>query len=77
MNYYIKMGKIKIFGLGKRSFSFFIKLIGMSTVHEVLTARHMGMKAFAFSLITNKCVLDNDSGKKQQKSIFFRFGFGI
>ena len=49
----------------------------MSTVHEVLTARHMGMKAFAFSLITNKCVLDNDSGKKQQKSIFFRFGFGI
>ena len=32
----------------------------MSTVHEVITARHLGMKALAFSLITNKCVLEVD-----------------
>ena len=62
-------GKIRSFGLGKCSFSFFIKLIGMSTVHEVLTARHMGMKALAFSLITNKCVLD-DTGKNNGLILF-------
>lgn len=35
-----------------------IFLTGMSTVHEVLMAYHAGMTVFAFSLITNKCVMD-------------------
>lgn len=30
----------------------------MSTVHEALTAHHCGMSVFAFSLITNVCVVD-------------------
>lgn len=29
--------------------------VGMSTVHEVITARHSNMTVLAFSLITNKC----------------------
>jgi len=33
----------------------------MSTVHEVITARHCGITSFAFSLITNKCITDYDS----------------
>ena len=28
---------------------------GMSTVHEVVTAKHCGLKCLAFSLITNTC----------------------
>lgn len=32
----------------------------MSTVHEVITARHCDMKVVAFSLITNICVADYD-----------------
>lgn len=28
----------------------------MSTAHEVITARHCGMKVMAFSLITNVCI---------------------
>ncbi|XP_063242937.1 purine nucleoside phosphorylase-like isoform X2 [Bacillus rossius redtenbacheri] len=35
--------------------------IGMSTVHEVTTARHCGMAVFAFSLVTNVCVMDYES----------------
>ena len=27
----------------------------MSTVHETTTAKHCGLRVFAFSLITNKC----------------------
>jgi purine-nucleoside phosphorylase len=30
--------------------------VGMSTVHEVLTARHAGMRVAAFSGITNRCI---------------------
>ena len=30
----------------------------MSTIHEVITAKHCGMKVLAFSLITNPCILD-------------------
>ena len=36
----------------------------MSTVHEVLVARHCGMKVFALSLITNEAVMDYDSQEK-------------
>lgn len=32
--------------------------VGMSTVPEVIVARHCGWKVLALSLITNKCVLD-------------------
>ena len=32
----------------------------MSTVHEVITARHSGLKVLAFSLITNLCEVDDD-----------------
>lgn len=30
----------------------------MSTIHEVITAKHCGMSALAFSLITNACILE-------------------
>ena len=33
----------------------------MSTVHEALVAHHCGIGVFAFSLITNLCILDGDS----------------
>ncbi len=33
---------------------------GMSTIHEVLTARHAGITVLAFSLITNVCVTEDD-----------------
>jgi purine-nucleoside phosphorylase len=32
--------------------------VGLSTVHEVLVARHMGVKVLGFSLITNKATPD-------------------
>lgn len=36
----------------------------MSTVHEVIIARHCGMRVFALSLITNLAVTDYDSEEK-------------
>ncbi|RZC41098.1 PNP UDP 1 domain containing protein, partial [Asbolus verrucosus] len=38
--------------------------VGMSTVHEVITARHCDMTVFAFSLITNMCITDYESHDK-------------
>jgi len=37
-----------------------IDAVGMSTIPEVILARHCGMKVFAFSLITNECVTEYD-----------------
>jgi len=34
--------------------------VGMSTVHEVVAARHCGMKVLAISMITNKVKLSID-----------------
>lgn len=36
----------------------------MSTVHEVIVARHAGMRCFAMSLISNRAVMDYDSEEK-------------
>ncbi|XP_077381603.1 purine nucleoside phosphorylase-like isoform X2 [Festucalex cinctus] len=38
--------------------------VGMSTVHEVITARHAGMRCLAMSLITNRAVMDYESQAK-------------
>lgn len=38
-----------------------VDAVGMSTVHEVITARHCDLAVFAFSLITNLCVVDYES----------------
>ncbi len=37
--------------------------VGMSTVHEVINARHCGLEVFAFSLITNMAVLHEYNGE--------------
>lgn len=34
--------------------------VGMSTVHEVITAIHCDLSVLAFSLITNMCIRDYD-----------------
>ncbi len=36
-------------------------LSGMSTIPETLVAVHCGMSVFAFSLITNECVMEEDA----------------
>ena len=36
----------------------------MSTVPEVIVARHCGMTVFAFSLIANECITDYNSTRK-------------
>ncbi|GAA6087421.1 purine nucleoside phosphorylase-like [Tachysurus ichikawai] len=38
--------------------------VGMSTAHEVIVARHSGMRVFALSLITNKAVMDYNCEEK-------------
>ncbi|KAF6202900.1 hypothetical protein GE061_003307 [Apolygus lucorum] len=39
-----------------------IDTVGMSTAHEALAGHHCGIKVFAFSIVTNKCDMEYDSG---------------
>jgi len=41
---------------------FGISAVGMSTIPEVITARHAGMKVIGFALVTNKCSLEYEDG---------------
>ncbi|XP_063382506.1 purine nucleoside phosphorylase isoform X1 [Cydia fagiglandana] len=38
-----------------------VDTVGMSTVHEVIIARHCDMKVFGLSLVTNECVTSEDA----------------
>lgn len=40
-----------------------VDAVGMSTVNEVITARHCDLTVLAFSLITNECIMEYDSDK--------------
>ncbi|XP_043287931.1 purine nucleoside phosphorylase-like isoform X2 [Venturia canescens] len=48
-----------------------VDAVGMSTVHEVITARHCEMTVFTFSLITNHCSTDyeNDNAANHEEVI--------
>lgn len=47
---------------------------GMSTAHEVIIARHCGMRAFALSLITNQAVMDYESSEKANHEEVLQIG---
>uniref|UniRef100_A0A8C6QB03 purine-nucleoside phosphorylase n=1 Tax=Nannospalax galili TaxID=1026970 RepID=A0A8C6QB03_NANGA len=38
--------------------------VGMSTVSEVIVARHCGLRVFGFSLITKKVIMDYENLEK-------------
>ncbi|XP_033207170.1 purine nucleoside phosphorylase-like isoform X3 [Belonocnema kinseyi] len=47
-----------------------VDAVGMSTVHEVITARHCDLTVFAFSLITNQCVIEyEDHGEANHEEV--------
>jgi len=39
-----------------------VDAVGMSTIPEVLVASHCGLRVFSFSLITNECVIEGETG---------------
>ncbi|XP_059054097.1 purine nucleoside phosphorylase-like isoform X2 [Achroia grisella] len=41
-----------------------VDAVGMSTVHEVITARHCDLNVFALSLITNECVTSYEADEQ-------------
>ena len=43
--------------------------VGMSTVHEVIVARHAGVRVLGFSLITNKATDDVETGATHEEVI--------
>lgn len=44
--------------------------VGMSTVHEVITAKHCGLEVLALSLITNMCIADeNDQSQANHEEV--------
>ena len=43
---------------------FFFQISGMSIAPEVILARHCGLRVFAMSLVTNKCIMDYDTNQK-------------
>jgi len=47
-----------------------VDAVGMSTVHEVITARHCDLKVFAFSLITNNCVTEYEMDEEGNLIIY-------
>uniref|UniRef100_A0AAG5DGX8 Purine nucleoside phosphorylase n=1 Tax=Anopheles atroparvus TaxID=41427 RepID=A0AAG5DGX8_ANOAO len=51
-----------------------VDAIGMSTVHEIITARHCGMTCFAFSLITNMCTMSYDEEEEHCHETFVDVG---
>ena len=56
-----------------------IMLIGMSTIPEVLVACHCGIRVFAFSLITNECIVDENSADSANHEEVYLYNnkFGI
>lgn len=48
-----------------------VDAVGMSTVHEVITARHCDLNVFALSLITNECVTSyaDDAGEANHEEV--------
>ena len=50
--------------------------IGMSTIPEVLVASHCGIRIFAFSLITNECIVDEHSSESaNHEEVISTFNF--
>jgi len=43
-----------------------VDAVGMSTIPEVLVARHCGINVFSFSLITNECIMEEDANEQPE-----------